>query len=182
MPSSRTGEPAGAERLRRRLVCPDCHGELSWESARAACAGCGAVFPVSAGVLSVEGDPALDTQRDHFRSMWARSRRPRLPPTTRRRLALFPRPLAGTILESGAGDARLARAFPELDIMSSDLVAEGIADLGPRAAVCPADRLPFRDGTFDLVVAFEVLEHLPEEDLPAAAAELRRVLKDGGEV
>jgi 2-polyprenyl-6-hydroxyphenyl methylase / 3-demethylubiquinone-9 3-methyltransferase len=39
-------------------------------------------------------------------------------------------------------------------------------------------RIPFADGTFQCVVAGEVLEHLP--DLPAACAELARVLAPGG--
>jgi 2-polyprenyl-6-hydroxyphenyl methylase / 3-demethylubiquinone-9 3-methyltransferase len=40
------------------------------------------------------------------------------------------------------------------------------------------ERLPFTGGAFDAVVAADVLEHLP--DLPAAVAELARVLAPGG--
>ena len=40
------------------------------------------------------------------------------------------------------------------------------------------ERLPFAGGSFDAVVAADVLEHLP--DLPAAVAELARVLVPGG--
>ena len=40
------------------------------------------------------------------------------------------------------------------------------------------ERLPFAGGRFDAVVAADVLEHLP--DLPAAVAELTRVLAPGG--
>ncbi|RTK97648.1 MAG: class I SAM-dependent methyltransferase, partial [Lysobacterales bacterium] len=38
--------------------------------------------------------------------------------------------------------------------------------------------LPYADGTFDCVIASEILEHVPEDD--RAIAELVRVLKPGG--
>lgn len=41
-----------------------------------------------------------------------------------------------------------------------------------------AERLPFDDDVFDLVVSHEVFEHIA--DVPAAVAEVRRVLKPGG--
>jgi SAM-dependent methyltransferase len=40
-------------------------------------------------------------------------------------------------------------------------------------------RLPLRDATFDLAVAFEVIEHL--EDWPALLKEVRRILAPGGQ-
>lgn len=40
--------------------------------------------------------------------------------------------------------------------------------------------LPFPDGTFDKIIASEVLEHIPDD--MAAMAELRRVLKPGGQL
>jgi SAM-dependent methyltransferase len=41
-------------------------------------------------------------------------------------------------------------------------------------------RLPFADGTFDRIIAAEVLEHVPSDE--AAMAELARVLRPGGVV
>ena len=41
-------------------------------------------------------------------------------------------------------------------------------------------RLPFADGTFDRIIASEVMEHIPDD--AAAAAELARVLRPGGTI
>jgi len=40
-------------------------------------------------------------------------------------------------------------------------------------------RLPFRDGTFDLVCSLDTLEHIPGEHRPAFLSELIRVTRDG---
>jgi SAM-dependent methyltransferase len=44
--------------------------------------------------------------------------------------------------------------------------------------VADAERIPYEDGTFDLVVGHAVLHHIP--DVPAALREVLRVLKPGG--
>jgi SAM-dependent methyltransferase len=43
-----------------------------------------------------------------------------------------------------------------------------------------SDRLPFRDGSFDLAVCLGLLEHLPPDVRRQTMAELRRVLRPGG--
>ncbi len=53
-------------------------------------------------------------------------------------------------------------------------------DLEVEALVADAERLPFEDDSFDLVVGHAVLHHLP--DLTQAFAELFRVLKPGGTI
>ena len=66
--------------------------------------------------------------------------------------------------------------------MAAGLVAEDAVPLGGRVDVATADalHLPFPDGTFDRVIASEVLEHIPH-DL-AAMHELFRVTKPGGSI
>jgi SAM-dependent methyltransferase len=53
--------------------------------------------------------------------------------------------------------------------------ATGVA---ARFAQCDAQALPFRDASFDAVIANHMLYHVP--DLPHALTEFRRVLKTGG--
>jgi 2-polyprenyl-3-methyl-5-hydroxy-6-metoxy-1,4-benzoquinol methylase len=40
--------------------------------------------------------------------------------------------------------------------------------------------IPFQDQTFDAVVAYAVLEHILDKDVPQVMSEIRRVLKPGG--
>ena len=44
--------------------------------------------------------------------------------------------------------------------------------------VAPADNLPYRDQEFDMVLNSEVLEHIPEENIPATLREIFRVGRD----
>jgi 2-polyprenyl-6-hydroxyphenyl methylase/3-demethylubiquinone-9 3-methyltransferase len=92
---------------------------------------------------------------------------------------------ARLVLDAGCGGGLVAR---ELAAAGATVVGldRSLGSLGvARRAVgafLPAqgrlERLPFADGAFDVVVAADVLEHVP--DLPAAVAELARVLAPGG--
>ena len=57
---------------------------------------------------------------------------------------------------------------------AGDVLAPG----GSATARGDATRLPFPDGTFDRIIAAEVLEHIPDDE--AAIRELARVLRPGG--
>ncbi|MEX5637114.1 class I SAM-dependent methyltransferase [Parafrankia sp. FMc2] len=67
-----------------------------------------------------------------------------------------------------------------VNTMFGAMAAEQQVPAGARAASVRGDALalPFADGTFDRVIAAEVLEHLPEDG--GAMAELARVLRPGG--
>jgi SAM-dependent methyltransferase len=99
------------------------------------------------------------------------------------------------VLDMGCGGGRHAFALYKLGahVVALDRDAAELKDVaGMFAALSPevpagaraqavrgdAYRLPFADGTFDAVIAAEILEHLPDD--AAAMAELARVLKPGG--
>lgn len=63
----------------------------------------------------------------------------------------------------------LIMASLSIRIVGTDLSCPG-ADV-----LCPASRLPFLDGEFDLLTSFEVLEHVPESDVMSTLREMARV-------
>lgn len=84
---------------------------------------------------------------------------------------------------TGYGSALLARAGG--DVLGIDLAADATSYArvhysGPHVGLAQGDsaQLPFADGSFGLVVAFEVIEHL--ENWQGLLAESRRALNDGG--
>lgn len=93
---------------------------------------------------------------------------------------------AGTplrILEVGVGEGvvtqRLAERFPDTPVVGVDLPDPALAERwrggGFACSYADATRLPFADETFDLVLAIEVLEHVPIPD--RALAEVQRVCR-----
>lgn len=87
------------------------------------------------------------------------------------------------VLEVGVGEgevtARLAARWPEATFLGLDLPDPELAAHWDGKGFAPLfgdiGRLPFEDDTFDLVLAIEVLEHVPYPEL--ALAELERVTR-----
>ncbi len=86
------------------------------------------------------------------------------------------------VLEVGAGEGeilqRLARRFPSASVQGIDLPDDDLAAEWQRREVTAefgdATAMRFADGEFDLVLAIEVLEHIPHPD--RALRELARVV------
>jgi ubiquinone/menaquinone biosynthesis C-methylase UbiE len=83
------------------------------------------------------------------------------------------------VLEVGGGTSMMRRTLvgacrPKL-LVSSDLEPTDATDLA-----CDAQALPFPPATFDVVVAFELMEHLP--DTNKFLEEVHRVARPGGHV
>lgn len=109
-----------------------------------------------------------------------------------RELAALLEPLAGRrILELGCGrgefSAWLARGGARVtavdlgrDLVGAARLLAGASGADAGFAVADAARLPFADGSFDLVVGMNVLHHLSEENLARAVRESHRVLAPGG--
>jgi SAM-dependent methyltransferase len=93
----------------------------------------------------------------------------------------------GVILLPGAGAGRYARAIanarPDLDVIAGDLSEQAIEEAieaggVPAYLVMDVLHLPFPDDSFDAVVFFDLLEHVP--DPSRMLAECARVLRPSG--
>ncbi|HEY5036203.1 MAG TPA: methyltransferase domain-containing protein [Chthoniobacterales bacterium] len=139
------------------LVCPRCRSRLRFEEDAIVCISCAASFAKQAGVPVFLDEPAEAMPAEHESNPLG---------------AEFQAILAqggGLTLHLGAG-ATAVRApgcieFEHKIFRHTDVVGD-------------AHQLPFRDGTFDRVFAFNVFEHL--RDPKIAAGEIYRVLKPGG--
>lgn len=178
----------------RSIVCPDCAGALSRDPAVLTCVACGGKFPVARGVpILLHSDSVFDADEiadrgrgTYFSNMvrespLKRRLRRRLPSLTKDRTAtrvdaaIRARGAGCTGLVVGAGEPRRAMTnrVPEVRWLTTDV------DLAfTPGAVADVTRLPFDDGTFDVVIAEMVLEHVI--DLKQAAQELQRVCATGG--
>lgn len=93
------------------------------------------------------------------------------------------------VLEVGCGRGfylkTLKSVWPDLEVTGIDLnqkyldkAKEFLGSLDVRLVKGDATKLPFKDKTFDRIIASEILEHIPDDQ--KAVSEMYRVLKPGG--
>jgi SAM-dependent methyltransferase len=94
----------------------------------------------------------------------------------------------GAVLDLGCGDGRLTLELRGRRIVGADVSRVALDRARERVAkreielvaVTPGAVLPFADGTFDLVLLAETIEHVV--DVEALLSEARRVLREDGEI
>lgn len=93
-------------------------------------------------------------------------------------------PAARRALDLGCGDGRLSAELRAEELVAADVSAVALARAAVRlpdartVELEPDAALPFEDGSFDLVLCAETLEHV--RDVQLLLSEIRRVLVPGG--
>jgi len=108
-----------------------------------------------------------------------------LPQPTRHRLRRFAAKAAAQgadkdfrVLDAGAGSAPYRRRFNHVTYETADFAQVPNKKYTALDHVCDLTAIPVPDGTYDLVLCTQVMEHLPEP--LAVLREFHRVLKPGG--
>ncbi|MBX3461539.1 MAG: methyltransferase domain-containing protein [Planctomycetes bacterium] len=148
------------------LACPDCRAPLQRDAASLRCTGCGSGHPVREGIPFLLPQAQRGLQIEHERELEVRSHYPK---GVARLLDALARDQV--VLDLGSGE----RETDDPRVLCTDLRFTPRVDL-----VSDAHVLPLRDACVDLVLAGAVFEHL--RDPFAAAGEIHRVLKPGGQV
>ncbi len=143
-------------RLYSLLACPACHGTFEAGREELRCASCGHLFALQKGVPVFRSGAVEIAIKDHASN-----------PLGPEFEAIL-REGKDSVLNIGAGAT--ATRYPNCVEFEHKIFRH-------TDVVGDAHQLPFRDGVFDRVFAFNVFEHLREPKI--AALEILRVLKPG---
>jgi SAM-dependent methyltransferase len=170
--------------LRAVLACGRCRRtDLREDGGRLRCAVCAASLERVRGVVTVERTPAAPAGWRHAGLDYDRAAR--RGKRSRKAAAVdevvLPA-LRGAVLEVGCGTGRFliaaaGRAWPLVGADASlDMISRAAERGLPHLVHAPAERLPFRDRSFDTVVSVLAWQLVEDE----AYAEVARVLRPGG--
>lgn len=91
-------------------------------------------------------------------------------------------PSRARVLEVGCGTGNISSYFARMghDVFGCEFYAQAISMSWPgfQGVRGDSNRLPFRDGSFDLVGVFDVIEHFEDDRLPLLEA--ARIVRSGG--
>lgn len=135
------------------------------------------------GPDSVRAAASQDLYREYRSGMGGGNRAPYLRAFVR---AHFPRQRTARIVDLGCGTGALLDALQAEGYTNLEGVDDSPSQVrsATHPGVCRGDLLQFLDSqgdaTVDVVVTFDVIEHLPREILLVLGASVRRVLRPGG--
>ena len=118
-----------------------------------------------------EGVASFETALPRYRYLLKGLRKKTRPPAKVLNIGVGSGKLESLLMEAGYSVAALD---PDANAISK------LASIGIDAHTGVAEHLPFEDGSFDAVIASEVLEHLEPDNCHQAISEILRVLKPGG--
>lgn len=162
-----------------------CRGSLDFAVDRAVCRACGREYPVHRGVPVLRQEIDADalewydemycgrSRLKDIATVYLRSYRDRVTELT----AVYQ--LTGPSLDIGCGTGLFAdtvSGYVGLEYSPAALFAEGFE--GHARIVGDARDLPFDDGSFELVISFNAIEHI--DDVDKVYCEMHRVLRPGG--
>jgi ubiquinone/menaquinone biosynthesis C-methylase UbiE len=176
------------------LCCPGCRASRFTESPESLfCEACGESYALvdgkyprmlhAAAAVSIEEIEVQDEVAAHYRDTrysnpWSKKYH-----ESWTELMVGGVKTTGQILDNGCGIGELHHRLPDADITALDISAEMVRIAGEkyeRVLIGDSQRLPFEDGSFDLVMARSLLHHLPEPE--TGVREIGRVLRPGGRV
>jgi SAM-dependent methyltransferase len=84
-----------------------------------------------------------------------------------------------SLLDVGCGDGRLTNQLLDLypQVVGLDTSREALQYVKTNSVAASALEIPWSDGSFDIILATELLEHLPDEAYRRALAEMKRVAR-----
>jgi SAM-dependent methyltransferase len=167
--------------------CPDCKRPLS----QFLCSRCGSEFSVTQGIPNLLSQDqrfasalriseAYDNIYNDHTNVWEDQGRP--PEFISYFSELIAALATGSILEVGCGEGILLSSLTARRKAATDMSTRALLKTRQRTradcAVAIAERLPFPDAMFDVVVSVGVMEHFIDDR--EATAEIFRVIRPGG--